>query len=127
MRGVENRDRFLVDEMLHHLGVLAAVVSGGRERFRGPEGVEARYAAEHAAELIAEAAPKTSRIFRSENPSLPISLLRGLRNVVAHRYDLGGQAVDTGELWRFASEVAPRLERDLRKVRFPRSERQRHG
>jgi uncharacterized protein with HEPN domain len=117
VRATGNRDRTLVDEMLRHLGLLAQEVAAGRGHL--VESTEARYATEHATELLAEAAEKASHEFKSANVAIPWSGLRKLRREVAHPYDTGASAVDVDQLWRFARDDAPRLARALRRAKFP--------
>ncbi len=117
MKESEQRDRFLVDEMLRHGEVLAAIVRKGKEFLLSD--APSRYAAEHAAELLAEAAEKTSQAFKSANPSLPWERLRPLRHDVAHPYDLGAERVNVDQLWQFAAKDAPRIARRLRDAEFP--------
>jgi uncharacterized protein with HEPN domain len=117
MRAAEERDRFLVDEMLQHLAVVALAVKEGRDQLDSSR--TARYALEHATELLAEAGEKTSRQFKSANTEIPWEVLRKFRHDVAHPYDLGASRVDKDQMWRFARDDAPRIERRLRRARFP--------
>jgi len=116
VREVEQRDRFLVDEMLRHLEVVALEVKGGRDRLETE--TEPRYALEHATELLAEAAEKTSQPFKTANPALPWRGLRKFRHDVAHPYDTGAAAITLEQLWRFARDDAPRITRRLRHAKF---------
>ncbi len=118
MKETEQRDRFLVDEMLHHLSVVALEVRGGRVRLGSSP--EPLYALEHATELLAEAAEKTSRGFKAANESVPWKLLRLFRHDVAHPYDIGAARLDLEQLWRFARDDAPRITKRLRIARFPK-------
>ncbi|MGP8073177.1 MAG: DUF86 domain-containing protein [Thermoplasmata archaeon] len=116
MREAEQRDRFLVDEMLRHLEVVALGVRGGRDRLETSP--EARYALEHATEMLAEAAEKTSRPFKSANVEIPWKGLRKFRHDVAHPYDMGAAPITLDQLWRFARNDAPRIARRLRTAEF---------
>jgi uncharacterized protein with HEPN domain len=116
MKGTEQRDRFLVDEMLRHLGVVALELRRGRDRVETDP--EVRYALEHAAELLAEAAEKTSRSFKTANSEIPWTALRKFRHDVAHPYDAGASAVTADQLWRFARDDAPGLARRLKAATF---------
>jgi uncharacterized protein with HEPN domain len=116
VREVEQRDRFLVDEMLRHLEVVALEVRGGRDRLG--TSTEARYALEHATEMLAEAAEKASRPFKTANSEIPWKGLRKLRHDVAHPYDTGAAPISLEQLWRFARNDAPRLARRLRTAEF---------
>lgn len=116
MKESEQRDRFLVDEMLRHAEVLASVVRRGKDSLT-TEPTD-RYAAEHAVELFAEAAKKLSKPFRTANPKIPWDALRRFRRDVAHPYDKGESAVQVDQLWEFASVDAPRLSRYLRSAKF---------
>jgi uncharacterized protein with HEPN domain len=113
-----NRDRFLVDEMLRHLAVVQAGVKLGKANLSTD--ATTRYALEHATELLAEAAEKTSAPFKTANPSIPWKSLRGVRHDVAHPYDTGAEPVNVEALWRFALVDCPRLQRSLRRAKFPR-------
>lgn len=117
MKEAEQRDRFLAEEMLQHLGVVALTVKGGRGRLS--TGPEPRYALEHAVEMLAEAAEKTSRVFKTANPGIPWRSLRQFRHDVVHPYDVGASRVELEQLWRFAVRDAPRLARRLRAAKFP--------
>ncbi len=117
MKEKEHRDRFLVDEMLGHAEVLATLVRSGKAALKSD--VPSRYAAEHATELLAEAAAKTSQAFKNANPGVPWDRLRPLRHDVAHPYDLGAEPVNVDQLWLFASRDAPRISRRLRDAAFP--------
>jgi uncharacterized protein with HEPN domain len=110
-----SRDRFLVEELLHHAGVISAIVAEGKSTFLEPANERSLYAVQHAVELIADAAEKVSQPFKSAHPKVPWSTLRPLRRSVAHPYDLGAQAVNREELWRFAATDLPRLARLLRR------------
>lgn len=117
MKESEQRDRFLVDEMLTHLAVIGTGVKGGKERLSHEP--EPRYALEHAIELLSEAAEKTSNAFKTANPAIPWDRLRELRKEVAHPYDVGSARIDIDMLWRFGRDDAPALERRLRRPSFP--------
>ena len=119
MKENEQRDRFLVDQMLAHTEVLAGIVRNGKAALAVD--TVSRYAAEHATELLAEAAEKTSRAFKSANPDVPWDQLRPLRHDVAHPYDRGAAPVNVDQLWLFATNDTPRISRHLRKATFPTS------
>lgn len=112
------RDRFLVEEMKRHLAVIALGLAAGRDRLASE--VQVRYSVEHAVELLAEAAKKTSSPFRERNPQIDWAGLRSLRKALAHPYEADAAQVEVDELWRFARDDAPRLERGLARVRFSR-------
>ena len=118
MRAGEERDRFLVDEMLQHLSVVALAIKEGKDRLGAAP--EVRYGLEHATELLAEAGEKTSRQFKTANPGIPWEDLRKFRHDVAHPNDLSANRVATDQLWRFAHDDAPRIARHLRRARFPK-------
>ena len=119
MKEGERRDRFLVDQMLAHLLLLDQIAERGKSQFISPEGAEARYAAEHALELFAEAAEKVSGAFEKANPKIPWQRFRPFRRRVAHPYDHGSEAVNVDELWEFMAHDVPVLRRLLRGARFP--------
>ncbi len=121
MKETEQRDRFLVDEMRHHLGVVALEVRGGKARLESS--AEPLYALEHATELLAEAAEKTSSRFKTANDDVPWKLLRLFRHDVAHPYDIGAARLDLDQLWRFARDDAPRIAKRLRSAKFPKDSR----
>ncbi len=117
MKDNERQDRFLVQEMLRHAEVLAAVAREGKATL--DSSATNRYAVEHATELFAEAAGKVSQVFKKTNPSVPWDRLRPLRHDVAHPYDLGAAPVNVDQLWRFMTRDAPRIPRHLRNAKFP--------
>jgi uncharacterized protein with HEPN domain len=103
--------------MLGHAEVLATIVRNGKAALASD--TTARYAAEHATELLAEAAEKTSHAFKAANSDVPWDRLRPLRHDVAHPYDRGAEPVNVDQLWRFATRDAPRISRRLRGAKFP--------
>jgi uncharacterized protein with HEPN domain len=117
MTKVDCRDRFLVDEMLRHLTVLAAGAKEGKAKLAKDS--ITRYAVEHATELLAEAAEKVSQAFKTANPKVMWKELRPLRKGVAHPYDLGAEPVNVDQLWRFIQDDAPRIARALGNANFP--------
>ncbi|MGA8710946.1 MAG: HepT-like ribonuclease domain-containing protein [Thermoplasmata archaeon] len=117
MKDEKRRDQFLVSEMVAHSEVLATVVQKGRDSLESDR--LDRYAAEHATELLAEAAEKVSHAFKKANPKVPWDRLRPLRREVAHPYDTGASGVVVERLWQFVTKDAPRISRQLRKARFP--------
>ena len=56
-------------------------------------------------EIIGEAAGRVSRRFRDENPDVPWSRMRGMRNWVIHRYD----DIDMEVVWETVEQDIPRL------------------
>ena len=108
------RDRFLVDEMLVHAELIAVNVQRGRNLFETDATI--RYAVEHATELFAEAAEKTSREFKTANPLVPWDRLREQRRVSAHPYDVGAASSNVEKLWKFARDDVPAIVRRLRKA-----------
>ena len=117
MKPAEQRDRLLVDQILHHTEILSEIVRRGRSAMSTDP--TNRYAAEHAIELLAEAAEKLSQTFKTANPKIPWEQLRPLRRTVAHPYDLGAEPINVAQLWGFAGKDAPRIARLLRKPKFP--------
>jgi uncharacterized protein with HEPN domain len=117
VKETEQRDRFLVDEMLSHAEVLISIVRKGKSLLTSD--ATSRYAAEHASELLAEAAEKMSQSFKNANPGLPWDQLRPLRHDVAHPYDVGAERVNVDQLWLFAMKDVPRISRRLRDAEFP--------
>jgi uncharacterized protein with HEPN domain len=111
------RDRFLNEEMLRHLAVIAVGANCGRDGLVTDD--RTRYAVEHAAELLAEAAKKTSAAFKAGNPKVPWSDLGGLRRDVAHPYDIGRDPIEVERLWRFVRDDAPVIAQRLKKAKFP--------
>jgi uncharacterized protein with HEPN domain len=118
LRESELRDRFLVDEMLRHLEVVTLGFRKGRDRLETE--AEARYAMEHATELLADAAEKISRQFKSANSGIAWEALRKFRHDVAHPYDTGTTAVTADQLWRFSRDDAPRIAQHLKRAKFPK-------
>ncbi|NNN17897.1 MAG: DUF86 domain-containing protein [Thermoplasmata archaeon] len=118
MKASDQRDRFLIDEMLNHADVIAVNVRKGRDVF--DTDTTTRYAVEHATELFAEAAEKISRPFKSANRQVPWARLRELRHDVAHPYDTGANPTSVEQTWRFARDDVPKITRKLRHARFPR-------
>ena len=56
-------------------------------------------------EIIGEAAGRVSQKFRDENPDVPWSEMRGMRNRVIHRYD----DIDMDIVWETVEQDIPRL------------------
>jgi uncharacterized protein with HEPN domain len=112
----ERRDRFLLDQMLTHLDVVALNVRKGRDAFETDRTLQ--YAVEHAIELFAEAAEKLGRGFKAVNPEIPWTQLRELRRVVAHPYDTGADPTRVAQTWQFARDDAPSMARRLRRATF---------
>ena len=56
-------------------------------------------------EVIGEAAGRVSRQIRDENPDIPWSKMRGMRNWVIHRYD----DIDMDVVWDTVEQNIPRL------------------
>jgi uncharacterized protein with HEPN domain len=113
----ERRDRFLVDQMLSQTEVLATIARDGKTALASA--ATSRYAAEHATELLAEAAEKSSHAFKSDNPGVSWGELRELRRGPAHPSDVASERVNVDQLWLFASSDAPRIVRRLRSAKFP--------
>ncbi|MGP8078729.1 MAG: DUF86 domain-containing protein [Thermoplasmata archaeon] len=109
--------------MLRHAAVLAAIAQKGKPALQTDATL--RYAAEHATELLAEAAEKVSNTYKSANSEVPWDHLRPLRRLVAHPYDLDSQPVEIDQLWRFGTKDIPRIAKRLReslsRARAPRS------
>jgi len=116
----QQRDRYLVDQMLTHAEVIAVNVRKGRDVFETDP--TTRYAVEHAAELFAEAAEKVGRAFKNANPGIPWDRLRELRRIVAHPYDPGADPTHVEQTWRFARDDVPTISRKLRGSRFPKTD-----
>jgi uncharacterized protein with HEPN domain len=118
------RDRFLVGEMLRHADVLVSIAKRGKATLEGDTTL--RYAAEHATELIAEAAGKVSSAYKGATPGIPWDSLRPLRRLVAHPYDIDSKPVEVDQLWKFATKdvpsIAKRLRRSVPKARTADSE-----
>ena len=121
MKDSSRRDRFLIDEILNHADVIAVNVRKGRDVFESDP--TTRYAVEHATELLAEAAEKVSRPFKSVNRQVPWDRLRELRHDVAHPYDVGANPTSVEQTWRFARDDVPKISRQLRHARFARLDR----
>lgn len=117
MRDPVGRDRFLSEEMLRHLSVIAVGSKRGKEALATD--ATTRYAVEHAAELLAEAAKKTSAAFKAANPSIPWDDLGELRRDVAHPYAIGSDPIKVDRLWSFATDEAVAIARRLKRARFP--------
>lgn len=108
-----SRDEFLIEGMLRHAEVVAAVVKKGRADLDAdPIG---RYALEHALELFSEAAEKVSAGRRGRVPSVPWAELRHLRTEVAHPYDVEARGSPRDRLWRVARDDLPRYVAALRR------------
>ena len=63
-------------------------------------------------EIIGEAAGRVSRQFRDENPDIPWSKMRGMRNWVIHRYD----DIDMDVVWETVEQDVPRLIAQLERL-----------
>jgi uncharacterized protein with HEPN domain len=103
--------------MLTHADIIAVNVLKGRDVFETDP--TTRYATEHAIELLAEAAEKVGRSFKSANSALPWDRFRELRRIVAHPYHSGADPTRTEQTWRFAQDDAPAVVRKLRRSKFP--------
>ncbi len=62
-------------------------------------------AVERRLEILGEAASRVSEAFQAANPEIPWKEIKGLRVVLAHRYD----SLDLGQLWRAATVHSPEL------------------
>ncbi len=62
-------------------------------------------AVERRLEILGEAASRVSEAFQSDHPEIPWKEIKGLRVVLAHRYD----DLDLGQLWRAATIHSPEL------------------
>ena len=63
-------------------------------------------------EIIGEAAGRVSQQYRDENPDVPWSEMRGLRNRVIHRYD----DIDMDIVWETVEQDIPRLIAQLERL-----------
>ena len=63
-------------------------------------------------EIIGEAAGRVSQQFRDENPDVPWSEMRGMRNRVIHRYD----DIDMDIVWETVEQDIPRLIAQLERL-----------
>ena len=121
MKDSSRSDRFLIDEILNHADVIAVNVRKGRDVYESEP--TTRYAVEHATELLAEAAEKVSRPFKSANRRVPWDRLRELRHDVAHPYDMRANPTSVEQTWRFARDDVPKISRQLRHARFAELDR----
>lgn len=64
-----------------------------------------RSAVERRLEILGEAANRVSERFQTTNPEIPWKEIKGLRIVLAHRYD----SLDLHQLWRTATTHLPQL------------------
>ncbi len=113
---MRDRDRYYAKEILRHAAVIASIVARGKAEVEQDD--VARYAIEHAVELLAEAAGKVSNPFKTVNPEIRWAGLRMFRREVAHPYDTGKGPVAFKEVWLFASVEAPKIARKLRRPDF---------
>jgi uncharacterized protein with HEPN domain len=119
MRAAKKRDdRFLVEEMQRHLAVAISIAATGKGRVS--DDIEARYALEHAVELFAEAAKKTSNSFREANSGIDWLAVRAFRRVLAHPYEADAEPTSVDQLWMFVRDAAPRIVRELKRAKYPR-------
>ena len=63
-------------------------------------------------EIIGEAAGRVSRQIREENPDIPWSKMRGMRNWVIHRYD----DIDMDLVWDTVEQSIPRVIAQLERL-----------
>lgn len=67
-------------------------------------------AVERRLEILGEAASRVSEAFQADHPEIPWSEIKGLRVVLAHRYD----DLDFHQLWRAATmhsqQLLPKLD-----------------
>jgi len=59
--------------------------------------------------LLGEAVKRLSREWRDQHPTIPWSLIAGMRDHLIHGYD----SVDLAEVWQTATRDIPNLLRDL--------------
>lgn len=60
-------------------------------------------------EIIGEAAGQLSQEFKSEHPDIPVSTMKGLRNILAHQYF----AVDLRSVWNIVQNDVPVLSENI--------------
>ena len=113
------RDKYLAHELAAHFSVMERIVAKGRVHFLSEEGVELRYAAQHAIAMTAEALHRLGSSFKSANPALALDFRR-FRAEVMHPYDVGSREVTALELWEFMVEDAPKMKRALGRAKFPK-------
>lgn len=118
MKESEERDRYLVGQMLRHLAAIRLGIESGKASLESDTII--RYAVEHAFELLGEAAKHLSGNFEKANPGIDWRRIRSFRVDIAHPYE-DRNPVDLDELWVFATADAPQLERKLRNPKFPKS------
>ncbi|HEV2317105.1 MAG TPA: HepT-like ribonuclease domain-containing protein [Thermoplasmata archaeon] len=99
--------------MIQAIEEVTADVAEGREAFLRPGLVQKAVLLDliH----LTESAEKTSRGFKSANPSIPWSRLSKLRNVgLVHEY----LEVNLEELWTFIRDELPSIRRKLARARY---------
>lgn len=91
-----------VQDMLSHAKEAVALVAGmERDRMDRMRNL----ALAHLIEIVGEAANRTPRDFQARHPQIPWADATGMRNKLAHGYDL----VDYGILWDTANRELPGL------------------
>ncbi|MDO5844464.1 MAG: DUF86 domain-containing protein [Methanocorpusculum sp.] len=63
-------------------------------------------------EIIGEAAGQLSEEFKSEHDDIPVSTMKGLRNILVHQYF----AVDLRSVWNIAMNDVPILHKQLLEI-----------
>ncbi len=121
----ERRQRELVDSIRMRAAHVAQIVAKGREPFLDPANWVDRSAARNEVVEMSEAAGVLPTAFRERNPKVPWDRLVNLRRRMVHYLSPGLEPVEDAELWRFISEDALRIERELRRPIHLRDSRRR--
>ena len=99
-----NRDAAHLADILSSAHKIRAYVAGvSRQAFL--ENSQLQDSVIRRLEIIGEAAGRVSQGFRDENPDVPWSKMRGMRNWVIHRYD----DTDMEVVWETVEQDIPRL------------------
>ena len=100
----------LVDMLAFADEIDGVIVSEGRERLLSSRVLQ--LAAEALLQKLGEAANRLPQEFRDDHPHVPWRSIRGMRNVIAHKYD----SVDYEILWQTASVSLPPAVEDMRRI-----------
>ncbi|HLF17119.1 MAG TPA: HepT-like ribonuclease domain-containing protein [Candidatus Thermoplasmatota archaeon] len=95
----------MLDHAKEAVALAAGAERGGMDRLRN-------LALAHLIEIIGEAANRTPKDFQSRHPEIPWTDATGMRNKLAHGYDL----VDYGIVWDTAHRELPALVAKLERL-----------
>ncbi|MDE2774818.1 MAG: DUF86 domain-containing protein [Chloroflexota bacterium] len=104
MKKSRENDQARLQHMLDHAR-LACQFAEGRTRDDIDSDDQFRLALDRAVEIVGEAACKISDELQAETPEIPWREIKGIRLIIAHRYD----EIDHDVLWETVTEHIPPL------------------